>query len=80
LRAREDYVFALATRATITLDALYPLEHWGELFRGSEIVLRVDLGRGLGHHEKVRTGGSGSKFGLPLDQLAVFLQLAKRTA
>jgi diaminopimelate decarboxylase/aspartate kinase len=75
--ARADYAFALGTRATITLDALYPIEHWGELFRGREIVLRVDLGRGLGHHEKVRTGGSGSKFGLPLDQLAAFLQLAE---
>jgi bifunctional diaminopimelate decarboxylase / aspartate kinase len=75
--ARADYAFALGTRATITLDALYPIEHWGELFRGREIVLRVDLGRGLGHHEKVRTGGSGSKFGLPLDQLASFLQLAE---
>ena len=75
--ARADYVFALQTRATLTLDALYPLEHWGELFRDREIVLRVDLGRGLGHHEKVRTGGSGSKFGLPLDQLAAFLQLAE---
>ncbi|MFC5435968.1 bifunctional aspartate kinase/diaminopimelate decarboxylase [Rhodanobacter umsongensis] len=73
---REDYVYALGTRATITLDALHPLQHWGELFRGREIVLRMDLGRGLGHHEKVRTGGSGSKFGLPLDQLAAFLQLA----
>ena len=75
--ARADYVFALGTRATITLDALYPIEHWGELFRSREIVLRLDLGRGLGHHEKVRTGGSGSKFGLPLDQLAAFLQLAE---
>ncbi|RCS31343.1 bifunctional aspartate kinase/diaminopimelate decarboxylase [Rhodanobacter denitrificans] len=73
---RRDYVSALATRATVTLDAMYPLERWGELFRGHEIVLRVDLGRGLGHHEKVRTGGSGSKFGLPLDQLSTFLQLA----
>ncbi|KZC43342.1 diaminopimelate decarboxylase, partial [Rhodanobacter sp. FW510-R12] len=73
---RRDYVYALATRATVTLDALHPLERWGELFRGREIVLRVDLGRGLGHHEKVRTGGSGSKFGLPLDQLPTFLQLA----
>ncbi|MBT2145418.1 MULTISPECIES: bifunctional aspartate kinase/diaminopimelate decarboxylase [unclassified Rhodanobacter] len=74
---REDYVYALGTRATVTLDALHPLQHWGELFRGREIVLRVDLGRGLGHHEKVRTGGSGSKFGLPLDQLPLFLQLAE---
>jgi diaminopimelate decarboxylase/aspartate kinase len=74
---REDYAYALETRATITLDALHPMQHWGELFRGREIVLRFDLGRGLGHHEKVRTGGSGSKFGLPLDQLATFLQLAE---
>ncbi|HEV2538984.1 MAG TPA: bifunctional aspartate kinase/diaminopimelate decarboxylase [Frateuria sp.] len=73
---RADYVEALATRATVTLDALHPLEHWGELFRGREIVLRVDLGRGLGHHEKVRTGGEGSKFGLPLEQLDAFLRLA----
>jgi len=74
--AREDYVRALATRATITLDALHPIEHWGELFRGREISLRLDLGRGLGHHEKVRTGGSGSKFGLPLEQLDAFLRHA----
>ncbi|MGP1666090.1 MAG: bifunctional aspartate kinase/diaminopimelate decarboxylase, partial [Rhodanobacter sp.] len=73
---REDYAFALGTRATVSLDALHPLEHWGELFRDREIVLRVDLGRGLGHHEKVRTGGSGSKFGLPVEQLDAFLQLA----
>ncbi len=73
---REDYAWALGTRATVSLDSLYPLEHWGELFRGREIVLRVDLGRGLGHHEKVRTGGSGSKFGLPVDLIDTFLRLA----
>jgi diaminopimelate decarboxylase/aspartate kinase len=73
---REDYAWALGTRATVSLDSLYPLEHWGEVFRGREIVLRVDLGRGLGHHEKVRTGGSGSKFGLPVDQIDSFLRLA----
>ena len=74
--SREDFVRGLASRAAITLDALHPMEHWGELFRGREIVLRVDLGRGLGHHEKVRTGGSGSKFGLPLEQLDAFLRHA----
>ncbi|HWU76918.1 MAG TPA: bifunctional aspartate kinase/diaminopimelate decarboxylase [Rhodanobacter sp.] len=73
---RDDYAWALTTRATVSLDSLYPLEHWGELFRGHDIVLRVDLGRGLGHHEKVRTGGTGSKFGLPVDQLDHFLALA----
>jgi bifunctional diaminopimelate decarboxylase / aspartate kinase len=73
----QDYAWALATRATLSLDSLYPLEHWGELFRGREIALRVDLGRGLGHHQKVRTGGNGSKFGLPTAQIEAFLQLAE---
>lgn len=72
----QDYAWALTTRATVSLDSLYPLEQWGETFRGREIVLRVDLGRGLGHHEKVRTGGTGSKFGLPVEQLDAFLRLA----
>jgi diaminopimelate decarboxylase/aspartate kinase len=75
--ARADYAHALGAHTLLTLDALHPLEHWGELFRDREIMLRVDLGRGLGHHQKVRTGGDGSKFGLPLDQLPTFLQLAR---
>ncbi|HET6586667.1 MAG TPA: bifunctional aspartate kinase/diaminopimelate decarboxylase [Oleiagrimonas sp.] len=73
---RGDFATAFDVGAQVTVDALYPLEHWGELFAEREILLRVDLGRGLGHHEKVRTGGDGSKFGLPLDQLHAFLELA----
>jgi diaminopimelate decarboxylase/aspartate kinase len=61
----------------LTLDALHPLQQWPDLFAGREVMLRVDLGRGLGHHDKVRTGGATSKFGLPLDQLGTFLELAR---
>ncbi len=73
---REDYRGALEAGVLVTLDALHPLEHWVETFDGRDISLRVDLGRGLGHHDKVRTGGSTSKFGLPLEQLEAFLHLA----
>ncbi len=73
---REDFVIAFDNGARVTVDALYPLEHWTEVFAGREILLRVDLGRGLGHHQKVRTGGTYSKFGLPLDHLPAFLDLA----
>ncbi len=87
---RRDYESALCSSGPgsrvpgpemlLTLDALHPLEHWPELFASREIMLRVDLGRGLGHHDKVRTGGAGSKFGLPLDQLDAFLDLAREHA
>ncbi len=74
---RADYAVALAAGVPVTLDALHPLQHWGELFRDRELTLRLDLGRGLGHHEKVRTGGAGSKFGLPVSDLDAFLRRAK---
>ncbi|HEX7323804.1 MAG TPA: bifunctional aspartate kinase/diaminopimelate decarboxylase, partial [Rhodanobacteraceae bacterium] len=77
---RGDYVAGFAHGATVTLDNLYPLQHWPEVFADRDIALRVDLGRGLGHHEKVRTGGAGSKFGLPLEQLDAFLELARQHA
>ena len=74
---REEYAAALALGAMVTVDGLHPLEHWGELFAGRDIVLRVDLGSGHGHHAKVRTGGEGAKFGLALDRLDAFRSLAR---
>jgi len=75
---RADYADAWRRGVPTTLDSLHPLQHWPELFANREIMLRVDLGRGLGHHDKVRTGGEGSKFGLPLDQLDTFIALAQK--
>ena len=75
---REEYARALAAGVHVTLDALHPLLHWGELFRGHELHLRVDLGVGRGHHDKVKTGGASSKFGLALDQVEEFRVLARR--
>jgi diaminopimelate decarboxylase/aspartate kinase len=60
----------------VTVDNLHPLAHWGDVFAGRELILRLDLGVGRGHHDKVKTGGSQSKFGLALDELAEFLRLA----
>ena len=74
---RDEYAAAFARGARVTLDNLHPLLHWGETFRGRDIILRVDLGSGRGHHDKVRTGGAGSKFGLSLDQLDEFHALAR---
>jgi len=75
---REEYAAALAQNLRVTLDNLHPLAHWGELFAGREILLRLDLGVGRGHHDKVKTGGAKSKFGLALDELAEFQRLAAR--
>lgn len=74
---REEYAAALAAGVRVTLDALHPLQHWRALFADREIHLRVDLGVGRGHHDKVKTGGAGSKFGLAMDEIDAFRALAR---
>jgi diaminopimelate decarboxylase/aspartate kinase len=41
---------------------------WPEVFRGRELLLRIDPGFGRGHHSHVRTGGVHSKFGVPHEE------------
>jgi diaminopimelate decarboxylase/aspartate kinase len=72
-----EYAAALARDVWVTLDSAYPLRQWPELFRGRQIVLRIDPGYGLGQHEKVRTGGREAKFGLPAEALPDFLAAAR---
>ena len=42
-----------------------------------DVYKRQDLGRGNGHHEKVRTGGSEAKFGLPMAKAGDFVEAAR---
>jgi diaminopimelate decarboxylase/aspartate kinase len=73
---RSEYEAAFAHGVTVTVDNLEILQQWPEVFRGRDLWLRVDLGRGDGHHEKVRTGGKESKFGLPVANVDAFVALA----
>ncbi len=61
----------------VTVDNLYVLRSWGDLFRGRKIFVRIDTGRGRGHHRKVRTAGAQSKFGVPLAELKELGRAAK---
>ncbi|HEX5418999.1 MAG TPA: bifunctional aspartate kinase/diaminopimelate decarboxylase [Gammaproteobacteria bacterium] len=74
---REEYAEALEQGVWLTLDNLYVLQNWAELFRGRELFIRIDTGRGRGHHEHVRTAGVHSKFGVPLFEVP---ELAELTA
>jgi diaminopimelate decarboxylase/aspartate kinase len=73
---RAEYEFGLRAGVHVTLDNLFPLREWPQLFRDREIFLRIDPGFGRGHHHHVRTAGSHSKFGVPLaeaDELAALV-------
>ncbi len=75
---REEYAYALECGVWVTLDNLHPLKEWGEMFRGRNVFLRLDTGRGRGHHEHVRTAGIHSKFGIPLFELDEASELARQ--
>ena len=76
---RSEYEYGIAAGVWLTLDNVYPLQHWPELFHGHEVFIRIDPGQGRGHHKHVRTAGRLSKFGVPLyelDELEVLVREA----
>ncbi len=72
---RAEYAWALEHGLQVTLDNLYPLQAWPELFRDSDLFVRIDPGQGRGHHEHVKTAGVHSKFGVPRFEVAELRQL-----
>jgi diaminopimelate decarboxylase/aspartate kinase len=67
---RAEYRWALERGLRVTVDNASILREWSGLFEGREIFLRLDATGGRGHHEKVRTGGRHSKFGVPPEDFA----------
>ena len=61
-----EYAEALELGAEITLDGPHVFRQAPGTFAGVELALRIDPGKGLGHHRKVRTAGAHAKFGQPV--------------
>src|SRR5258706_440654 len=74
--ARDEYAWAFAQGVSVTIDNLYVLQAWPEVFRDREWLVRVDTGTGRGHHQHVRTPGGRPKFCIPLAELETVAQLA----
>lgn len=66
---RDEYVWAFQEGLRVTLDNLYPLKHWPEIFADHEIFVRMDPDYGAGHHKHVITAGVTSKFGISIDEI-----------
>ena len=72
---RSEIEWSLQKGLQLTLDNLYPLEEWPELFKDQDLFIRLDPGQGRGHHEHVKTAGVHSKFGVPLFEVDELLRL-----
>jgi diaminopimelate decarboxylase/aspartate kinase len=75
---KSEYEFALSLDCYITIDNLYPLQNWPELFTNAEILLRIDPGSGAGHHKFVCTAGNESKFGIVQSDVEEASRLVKQ--
>ncbi|HGC5758251.1 TPA: bifunctional aspartate kinase/diaminopimelate decarboxylase [Legionella pneumophila] len=74
---KSEYEFALQTGCYVTIDSLYSLENWPDLFKDREVIVRIDPGTGAGHHKHVSTGGNESKFGITQNDISKILSLTK---
>ncbi len=72
---RAEYEWGIEKGLQLTLDNLFPLEAWPELFAGQSLFIRLDPGQGRGHHEHVKTAGVHSKFGVPLFEVDELIRL-----
>ncbi|MCJ7815350.1 MAG: bifunctional aspartate kinase/diaminopimelate decarboxylase, partial [Xanthomonadales bacterium] len=66
---RSEYQAALDLGVRLTVDNSWAIQHWPELFAGRDVFLRLDLDTGYGHHKKVITSGTDSKFGISMEHL-----------
>ena len=74
---RREYEFAFQQGVYVTVDGVYPLTTWPEVFHGQQILLRIDPGVGHGHHRYVSTGGNASKFGIPQSEIPLLKKCVK---
>jgi bifunctional diaminopimelate decarboxylase / aspartate kinase len=74
---RAEYEWGVTQGIWVTLDNLHPLKAWPEVFKGRDVFIRIDTGYGRGHHDKVRTAGVHSKFGVPLFEMDELERLVK---
>jgi diaminopimelate decarboxylase/aspartate kinase len=65
----EDFQRGFERGTYVTLDNYSPLDDHPELFTRRSLVLRIDPGKGEGHHKHVKTAGRSSKFGIDLEMI-----------
>src|SRR5690606_18590927 len=61
---RADYELGCEQGVRVTVDNVHPVEAWPEVFRGRDVLLRLDPGRGRGRHATGRSAGSRSACGV----------------
>ncbi len=73
----EEMMFAVNKGITMSVDSLSQLKTYGQFNPGGNVAVRINPGFGIGHHDKVVTGGKDTKFGINDDCIPVIKALIK---
>lgn len=74
----EEMRYPLKHNILVSVDSLNQLEELGRVNHGGKAVVRFNPGIGAGHHKKVITAGSETKFGIGAGDIADMLDILKR--
>jgi diaminopimelate decarboxylase len=66
----DELLYAVEKDILVSVDSLSQLERYGKLNPESRVAVRFNPGVGAGHHKKVVTGGSDTKFGVNAEYLS----------
>jgi len=72
-----EMVLAHERGAILNIGELSRLQRFGRDFQGSDVSVRINPTVGAGHHSHVVTAGLESKFGVPLEDIAEVLHIAR---
>jgi diaminopimelate decarboxylase len=64
--SEEELLYAIHAGVSISVDSVSQLELFGRLNPGGRVAFRLNPGVGAGHHEKVKTAGEKTKFGIEM--------------
>ncbi|MBN1413512.1 MAG: diaminopimelate decarboxylase [Bacteroidales bacterium] len=67
--SEDELRYAIHAGVLISVDSVSQLETYGKINPGGKVAFRLNPGIGAGHHEKVRTAGQKTKFGIEMNSI-----------
>lgn len=75
---KEEMLYAIHAGVRISVDSVSQLELFGKINPGGRVAFRINPGHGAGHHEKVRTAGKNTKFGIDMEYIPEVKRVAEK--
>lgn len=73
----DEMLYAVKAGVRISVDSVSQLSMYGRINPGGKVAFRLNPGHGDGHHDKVKTAGKNTKFGVEMEQIPDVKKIAK---